>query len=147
MNKIKTCSHAYAYNKILKKGNDSSRSPFRSSILLRQYSIISALHMIFRTVAWQNQIILSKQMNQINLVLLLLTLKMSLSDGYSPWYSWLKIIRCYFIHRREIPLYSILDGDHWYSNDQLLWYITGKSTWLSGVLVTDFLNYFLLSQI
>ena len=49
-------------------------------------------------------------MKLINLVLLLLTLKLSLSDGCSWWYSWLKIIRCYFIHLRQIPFHSLLDG-------------------------------------
>ena len=49
-------------------------------------------------------------MKLINLVLLLLTLKLSLSDGCSWWYSWLKIIRCYFIHLKQIPLHSLLNG-------------------------------------
>ena len=37
----------------------------------------------------------------INLALLLLTLKMSLSAGYMPWDSWFKIIRCFFVYRTE----------------------------------------------
>ena len=49
-------------------------------------------------------------MKQISLVLLLLTPKLSLSDGCRWWYSWLKIIRCYFIHLRQIPFHSLLDG-------------------------------------
>ena len=73
---------------------------------------------------------------------------MTLSAGHKPWDSWFWIIKCFFVHRREIPLYSLSDaGAHWYSNDQLIWDLTGKCAWLSRVLVKDFLNYFLLLQI
>ena len=59
--------------------------------------------------------------------------------------SLLKIIRCFFVYRREIPLYSLSDtGANWYSNDQLLWDLTGKRAWLSGVWVKDISNWFLL---
>ena len=68
---------------------------------------------------------------QINLVLLL-TLKMLIPAGYRPWHSLLKIIRCFFVHRREIPLYSFSDeGAHWYSKYQLLWALTGKRAWFA----------------
>ena len=59
--------------------------------------------------------------------------------------SLLKIIRCFFVYRREIPLYSLSDtGANWYSNDQLLWDLTGKGAWLSGVWVKDISNWILL---
>ena len=40
----------FATAKILKTGNGAFRSPFRSTILPKQYSITSALHMILLTV-------------------------------------------------------------------------------------------------
>ena len=73
---------------------------------------------------------------------------MSLSAGYRPWNYWFKIIRCFFVYRRKIPLYSLSDaGAHWYSNNQVTWDLTVKRACLSGVLAKDFLNYFLLFQI
>ena len=73
---------------------------------------------------------------------------MSLSAGYRPCNSWFKVIRCFFVHRREIPLFDLSDASaYWYSNEQLIWDLTGKHAWLSGVLVKDFFNYFLLLHI
>ena len=53
MNKVNKHAHTRTRiqeNENLKKGNGGSRSTFRSSTLLRQCSITSALYSIFRTV-------------------------------------------------------------------------------------------------
>ena len=71
---------------------------------------------------------------------------MSLTDECRPWDSWLKIIRCFFVHHRKIPLYSLSDaGAHWSSNDQLIWDLTGKRGY-DWTLVKNFLNHLLLLQ-
>ena len=49
----------------------------------------------------------------------------------------------FFVHDREIPLYSVSDaGAHLYSNIQLLSDLTIKTAWLGGVLVKHFLTLF-----
>ena len=74
---------------MLKKTNDGSWSTFRSLTLLRQCSITIAINMNFKTTLTKR--INTQQVNALdtyifatNLVLLLLTRKMSLCAGYSP---------------------------------------------------------------
>ena len=68
----------------------------------------------------------------------------NVTAGYKPWNSWFKIIRCFIVQRREIPLYSLSDkGAHCYSNNQLICYFTRKRAWLREVLVKNFVIFLL----